>query len=285
LILKEGKKIAKIKKLIETMQLLNKAVLAKKLGIARSTLYYKSKKTVEDERISNEIKEIIESNPSYGHRRVAIAMGMNHKKILRIMNKFGIKPKICRNRKFFKPGDIKLPEAIYKNEIAKKEVTKADLVWAGDFTYIKYRNSFIYLATVIDLFTKEIIGFSISKYHNCHLVKSALLDAIQKRHKLPQYFHSDQGSEYRSEKHAYFLTKLGVIVSMSRKSSPWQNCYQESFYSQFKLELGNPNRFETEDHLCEAIYYQIYYYNRIRIHSTLNMSPNKFYVLTANGRS
>jgi len=111
-----------------------------------------------------------------------------------------------------------------------------------------------------------------------------LLDAIKKRGQLPQYFHSDQGSEYRSEEHANYLTKLGVVVSMSRKSSPWQNGRQESFYAQFKLELGNPNRFETENHLCEAIWRQIYYYNHKRIHTALAMPPVQFYTLTAKGR-
>lgn len=263
----------------------SKSALAKKLGIARSTLYYKSKKRIEDERYGKEIKEIIESNPSYGHKRIAIVMGINRKKALRIMKKFNIRPKICRNRKFRKPGDVKLPEAIYNNELTEKEIKEVDIVWAGDFTYIKYKDSFIYLATVIDVFSKEIIGFSISKRHNRFLVKSALLDAIKKRGSLPQCFHSDQGSEYQSEEHTDFLIKLGITVSMSRKASPWQNCYQESFYSQFKLELGNPNRFETENHLCEAIYRQIYYYNHIRIHTALNMPPKQFYALSAKGRS
>ncbi len=261
----------------------NKTILAQKLGIARSTLYYKSKKKKSDEDCGVRIKEVIDSNPSYGHKRIAIALKINKKKALRLMKKFGIKPKICRNKRFFKPGDIKLPEAIYRNEIAETKFREPNLVWAGDFTYIRYKGSFIYLATVIDLFTKEIIGLSISKWHSRYLVKSALLDAIKKRGQLPQYFHSDQGSEYRSEEHADFLAKLGITVSMSRKSSPWQNGYQESFYSQFKLELGSPNRFETENHLCEAIYRQIYYYNNIRIHTTLNMPPNKFYTLNAKG--
>lgn len=261
----------------------SKTVLARKLGIARSTLYYKSKKKTSDEYYEIRIKEIIESNPSYGHKRVATALGINRKKALRLMKKFNLRPKISRNKRFFKPGDIRLPEAIYRNEIVETKLSEPNLVWAGDFTYIKYKSSFIYLATIIDLFTKEVIGFSISKWHSRYLVKSALLDAIKKRGQLPQYFHSDQGSEYRSEEHADFLAKLGVTVSMSRKSSPWQNGYQESFYSQFKLELGSPNRFETESHLCEAVYRQIYYYNHLRIHTALSMPPTRFYAQFAKG--
>lgn len=263
----------------------SKTSLAKKLGIARSTLYYQSRKKVDDELYKNKILEILESNPSYGHKRIAIALDINHKKSLRLMKKFDIKPKICRNKKFFKPDDIKLPEAIYHNEIAEIEITKSNIAWAGDFTYIKYKSSFVYLATIIDVYTREIIGSAISKYHNRYLVKAALLDATKKRGQLPQYFHSDQGSEYRSEEHTNHLVNLGIIVSMSRKSSPWQNGRQESFYSQFKLELGNPNRFETENHLCEAIWRQIYYYNYRRIHTALKMPPKQFYALTAKSRA
>jgi len=262
----------------------SKAVLARKLGIARSTLYYRSRKREADEADRLRIETIIESNPSYGHKRVVLALGVNRKKALRLMKKFDLKPKICRNKKFFKPGDIRLPEAIYRNELTEIEFIEPDIAWAGDFTYIKYKSSFIYLATIIDVCTREIIGSAISKWHSRHLVKSALLDAIRKKGRLPRYFHSDQGSEYRSEEHADYLQRLGVVVSMSRKSSPWQNGRQESLYSQFKLELGNPNRFETENHLCEAIWRQIYYYNHKRIHTALNMPPAQFYALAAKSR-
>lgn len=260
-------------------------VLAKKLGVARSTLYYKSKKKKKDELLKDEINEVLESNPSYGHKRIASALNINKKKALRVMNKFGLKPKICRNKRFFKPGDIRLPEAIYQNEIKDFEISKPNKVWAGDFTYIKYKNSFIYLATVIDLYTKEIIGFAVSKFHNRFLIKSALIDAIKKRGQTPQYFHSDQGSEYRAEDYVKFLNENNITVSMSRKAGPWQNGIQESFYSQFKLELGNPNRFQSENRLCEAIYRQLYYYNHIRIHSSLRMPPTKFYTQFATGRN
>lgn len=262
----------------------SKTALARKLGIARSTLYYESRKKAADESDRSRIEAVLESNPSYGHRRIAIELGMNRKKVLRLMKKFGLKPKICRNRKFFKPGDVRLPEAIYRNEIAGAEFKEPDIAWAGDFTYIRYKNSFIYLATVIDICTREIIGSAISRWHSRHLVKSALLEAIKKRGRLPRYFHSDQGSEYRSEEHADYLAGLGVVVSMSRKSSPWQNGRQESLYAQFKLELGNPNRFEDENRLCEAIWRQIYYYNHKRIHTSLGMPPARFYALAAKGR-
>ncbi len=250
---------------------LSRRKLAQKLGIARSTLYYKSKKKIKDEATKQLIIEVMDSNQAYGHKRVALELKINKKKILRIMKLFKLKPQIIRGKKWVKKGDRNLPETVYKNEIINICPLAPNIAWCGDFTYIKYRNYFIYLATVLDIFTKEIIGVAISHRHNRFLVKEATLDANKKRGLLPQYFHTDQGSEYQSEEHADFLAKSGVIVSMSKKSSPWENGCQESFYSQFKLELGDTNRFETEEHLIEAIYQQLYYYNNRRIHTTLKM--------------
>ena len=144
--------------------------------------------------------------------------------------------------------------ANYDNHLKSLEINGHNIAWAADFTYIRYGDHFLYLATVIDIYGQEIIGSAVSNRHNRFLVKAAAMDAIKKRGVLPQYFHSDQGSECQSEEHADYLTKLGVTVSMSKKGGPWENGYQESFYSNFKLELANTNRFETEEHLIENIY-------------------------------
>jgi len=259
---------------------LNKSELAQKLSISRSSLYYESKMDKKDMAVKDQIEEVLVSNPYYGHKRIAIELSLNKKKVLRVMKKYGLKPR-KRKGKFVKMGDIGLPAAEYQNEIGSFCPVLPDVVWCGDFTYIRFQDSFIYLATVIDVYTREIIGFSISRRHNRYLVKSAVLDAMKKRNCLPRFFHSDQGSEYQSCEHADFLEKLGVKVSMSKKSSPWENPFQESFYSQFKLELGNISRFQTDGHLAEAIYGQIHYYNNERIHSALKMSPRQFHQIAA----
>lgn len=262
--------------------MIDKKKLAKKLGIARSTLYYKSKRKTKDELIKKEIIEVMESNPAYGYRRIAITLSMNKKPIARIMRNNGLKPRLCR-RKWQKKNDIGLPVAQYTNEIKHLEIIGPNIAWVGDFTYIKYRSSWLYLATVIDSYTGEVIGSAISNRHNRFLVKSAVLDAIKKRGLLPQYFHTDQGSEYQSEEHADFLANLGVTVSMSKKGCPWENGCQESFFSHYKLELGNVNRFNSEGELIANIYNLVYYYNNIRIKTKLKMAPTKFYELTAKG--
>jgi transposase InsO family protein len=254
-----------------------KSTLAKRLGIARSTLYYKSKKKDEDETARTLIEEVMMSNPAYGHRRIAIELGWNKKKALRLMKKFDLKPKLCRGQKWQKKGDIGLVPSGYPNLVSNWSPIAPDVVWFADFTYLKVRDSFLYLATVIDGYSKEILGFAISRRHNRQLVKAATVEAIEFRKKLPQYFHSDQGSEYQSEEHLKFLENMGVQVSMSKKSSPWQNGHQESFYSQFKLELGDLHHLSTGE-IVESIYQQIYYYNHLRIHTTLKMSPRKYYL-------
>ena len=253
-----------------------KSVLAKRLGIARSTLYYRSKKAAADEAARTLIEEVMIGNPAYGHKRVAIELGWNKKKALRLMKKFGLKPRLHRREKWQKKGDLGLVPSGYPNLVSNWCPIEPDIVWFADFTYLKVRDSFLYLATVIDGYTKEVLGFAISRRHNRKLVKEATLEAITCRKKLPQYFHSDQGSEYQSEEHLTLLEGMGVQVSMSKKSSPWQNGHQESFYSQFKLELGKLNHL-TEGEIVERIYQQIYYYKHLRIHTTLKMSPRRYY--------
>ena len=106
-------------------------------------------------------------------------------------------------------------------------------VWTADFTYLLFHGKFIYLSTVMDVLTREIIAWNMSNQHNSQLVLQTLVQGITKRGK-PKIFHSDQGSEYRSEIFQTSLKKYQVLQSMSAKSSPWQNGWQESFYSGFK---------------------------------------------------
>lgn len=142
---------------------------------------------------------------------------------------------------------------------------------------------FIYLAVIFDLFTKEVVGFKISRYHNANLVTEALMDAISSN-ATPAIIHSDQGSEYLSKTYTTTLRRFNILISNSEKSSPWQNGYVESFFGKFKEELGDINKIDSLGELIEHIYHKIYYYNNDRIHSTLKMSPTKFKYLAQQKR-
>ncbi len=253
-----------------------KAALAKELGISRSSLYYKPKKPVSDEELKQKITAVMNEHPAYGHRRVAWALNINKKAVIRVMRDNGLKPKVRRGWRPSKPEDLNKPETRVENVLKVLCPILPNVVWAGDFTYIWFVDRFWYVATVIDIYTREIAGWHIANHHTTSLIMDALNDAVRRTKTSPRYFHSDQGSEYVSGAYESLLAEHSTVPSHSRKSSPWQNGFQESFYSQFKLELGNPNRFNHVGELIEAIHQQIYYYNNRRIHSAFKMPPIMF---------
>ena len=126
------------------------------------------------------------------------------------------------------------------------------------------------------MYAREIIGWDISTVHDTNLVIGTIKHAIERTGKVPVYLHSDQGSEYDAKRYADYVLGKGIIISMSHKSSPWENAFQESFYSQFKVDLGFVSRFETAEELIEEIYQTIYYYNNGRMHTSLKMPPVSF---------
>ena len=254
----------------------NKTELAKRLGISRGMLYYKHRRVKEDERVRDLIKDVLKFNQAYGHKRIALELKLNKKRIRRVMKLYGIKPYRRRGKKPVKQDDVGKPPSEFKNEIELFCPIKQNVVWVGDFTYINFHGKFYYLATAMDLFTREIVGWSFSDHHNSQLVVDAFVDGNRKTKQVPVYFHSDQGSEYDSKAYQILVESQNTIISMSRKGHPWENGYQESFYSQFKLEFGDPNRFETLGELLESISQMLFYYNHNRIHTTLKTSPVKF---------
>lgn len=262
--------------IINKKQRESKTELAKKLGVSRSSLYYHVKRDEQDEEMKTQINIVLGIHPSYGHKRIALEFGLNNKRIRRVMKKYDIKPHRRRIKRFRKKDDEGKEETKWKNEIIGFCPIRPNVVWASDFTYIKFQGKFIYLATIIDVYTREIIGWNISMKHDTNLVLGALIHAIEKTGTVPVYLHSDQGSEYDAKRYEKYVLGKGIIISMSKKASPWENPFQESFYSQFKVDLGFISRFETVEELMEAIYQTIYYYNNQRIHTSLKMNPIAF---------
>lgn len=260
----------------------SKTQLARKLGISRSSLYYKAKRDDLDKEMRKQILIVLGLNPSYGHKRIALEFGLNNKRIRRVMKKFDIKPYRRRILRLRKKDDVGKDESRLKNEIVGFCPIQPNIVWASDFTYIKFKGSFIYLATIIDVYTREIIGWNISIRHDTSLVLEALKQAIERTDKKPLFLHSDQGSEYDAREYQEYVFEKDIIISMSHKSSPWENAYQESFYSHFKVDLGSIDRFDTLEELIEEIYQTLHYYNNGRIHSSLKMAPVRFKQQHAN---
>ncbi len=192
------------------------------------------------------------------------------------MKKFGIKP-YKRLARWSKRRDLRRPPAEFPNLVKNICPIKPDLVYVSDFTYLRYQDKYLYLATLMDLFTREIVGWDISGRHTQELVGNALIDALINRVVTPRIIHSDQGVEYCSQGYLDLAQSLGIQISMSKKSSPWENGYQESFFSNFKTDLGLEfDRFNSVGELIEAVHQTINYYNKERIHTTLKMPPAKF---------
>lgn len=249
---------------------LNKTKFTKQAGLARSSLYYKKIMPARDWALKIRIEELLHQKPSYGHKRLAEHLKMGKFKILRVMKLFGIKPYRRRGKKPWKKAGN--PSLVFPNLLLKVFPSGPNQIWVSDFTRLNFKGRILYLATVMDIFHREILGFSVMLGHGVSLVINALFSALNQRPP-PEIIHSDQGSEYTAKGYVDLVESLGIKISMSRKASPWENGYQESFYSQFKVDLGDPNRFETLGELIYNIYRMIHTYNQDRIHTVLKTSP------------
>lgn len=252
----------------------SKTRLARRLGVSRGSLYYLPKLPTKDLVLKAKIEQVMVKHKAYGHRRIALELKINRKRVRRVMKLFNLIVKRKRGKPF-KPQDLGQAPMAIPNLFLGLIIEAPNHVWASDFTYLPYFGRFIYLATVEDVFTRRVVGWAVATKHCADLVAYALINAIEK-YPIPKIIHSDQGAEYRSEDYLKLLKSLDIKPSMSAKASPWQNGYQESFYSGFKLELGHPEIYPTLGELVEAIAQQIYYYNYLRIHTALKCPPEIF---------
>lgn len=250
----------------------SKTLRARELGVSRSTLYYKRKQPDKDWRLKCRIEEVLRQHPSYGSPRIALSLKRNHKPVERVMKLYGIKAYRRRGRKYKKTKNIKV---IYPNLLLTECPSYEHHIWVADFTHLPFQGRTVYVATVEDLYTRKIVGMSVYTTHAVQLVLSAFMNAIATNAR-PAIFHSDNGSEYNARIFIEALQTVGTMISRSAPGCPWENGYQESFYNQFKIDLGDPSRFNTLGELVYAVYQTIWQYNNTRIHSALRMPPMQF---------
>ena len=246
--------------------------IAQSLGVSRTSFYYHPKQPDKDWQLKCQIEGVLEIHPDYGYRRIARHLGINRKRAHRVMRLFGIKAYRRRGRRWRKPTR---ETETYPNLLRQAVPSYPGHVWVADFTYLPYDGRFVYLATVMDVHPREIVGWSLMTRHSLPLIQQALFNALLHKGR-PDIFHSDNGSEYDSEVFKETLTSVGTRISRSTPGCPWENGYQESFYSRFKLLLGDTNRFRSLGELVAAVHQQLYRYNTSRIHSALLMSPMQY---------
>ncbi len=255
----------------------SKTETAKLFGCSRQALYGKGLMDLKDEELRERILPVMDENPAYGYRRVAIDLREPKNKVQRVMAKFGLMARIQRKKRKGQQNQGP-PRIVPSNLMSRLCPIVPNFMWAGDFTeFLLWRRRRIFLATVIDVFTREIVGWNIGQHHTAGLVIEALEDAFKRRGIAPCVFHSDQGSEYTSWECAFWIASHSVCPSWSPKGKPWVNGRKESFYSHFKLEIGDMGKVGSIPDFYEAVSRQIRYYNQKRIHSRLKMSPSQFF--------
>lgn len=248
-----------------------KALRAKELGVSRGSLYYQPRMPERDWKLKCLIEEVLREHPSYGSPRIALCLKRNKKPVERVMKLFGIKAYRRRGRKP-KGQAVKVE---YPNLLLSVMPLWRGHIWAADFTEVWWKTKRIYLATVIDLYTREIVGVAVSLRKGVQLTAAALWNALW-RNPRPLIFHSDNGSEYRAKVFTGILGNIGSLISRSAPGCPWENGYQESFYDKWKIDFGDPSRFSSFGELVSEVYRSIWLYNNERIHTALKMTPTQF---------
>ena len=237
----------------------------------------------EEMEVRNAIHEIVlEHRGRYGYRRVAVELGrrgmaVNHKRVLRLMredNLLGVQPKA-----FVVTTDSDHDQQVYLNLARRVKLTAINQLWVADITYIRLRQEFVYLAVVLDVFSRKVVGWALDRTLTARLPLLALQRAIALRQPAPGLVHhSDRGVQYASEQYTRLLQIHGILPSMSRPGNPYDNAKCESFMKTLKQEEIHTrdyrDRADLETHIGQFLEQ---YYNRSRLHSALNYrSPEQF---------
>lgn len=267
----------------------NTHLMCKLLGVSRSAFYdflhsKPSKRVQKNKALAFQIQRLFkESRATYGTRRIQVALLkqgelVSRRRIGKLMKQ---KQLACKTRKRFKvTTHSKHGLPVAPNLLERKyNVQAPNCYWVGDISYVLTQEGWLYLAVVIDLYSRQIVGWSMKEHMKTCLVNEVLLMAIWKR-KLSSglVWHTDQGSQYASESHRQLLQQHHIIQSMSRKGNCWDNAVSESFFHTLKTELIHHYSFKTREEAKQSIFEYIeVFYNRQRFHSANDYySPVEF---------
>lgn len=258
-------------------------VMCRVLKVDRASYYHWIKNGCVVKKVDNKLNELIgvifeQGRGNYGTRPIKKALLQRYgfivsrRRIGAIMNDLGLKAKTKKRYKInTTDSNHNLPIAL--NILNRDFYASApDEKYVGDITYIPTNEGWLYLATVIDLYSRKIVGWSMDDNMKTSLVNDALNMAIKNR-KPPKglIWHTDRGSQYASYSHKDLLQEHGVIQSMSRKGNCWDNAVAESFFHTLKTELVYHEIYETKAQANQSIFEYIeVFYNRQRMHSTNN---------------
>jgi putative transposase len=240
------------------------------LGLNRSTLYYKEKpEEIDDIDLLNAIREAWERCPFYGYRRItkelrAKGTKVNRKRVQRLMAWGGIQaihpgPNTSRRNKL---------HAVHPYLLRDLSITHANQAWMVDITYLRMPSGFMYLVALIDVYSRYVVGWSLSNTLETGFCIDALNLGLELA--IPEIINSDQGCQFTSEDWVNFLRERGIKVSMTGKGRCTDNIYIERFWRSFKREEFYLNEYESVNELKKAIRAYMQFYNHQRWHQSLD---------------
>lgn len=255
-------------------------------GVSRAG-YYRQREENEPEDAEMEVRAemqqiVLAHRRRYGYRRVTAelhrrGMKVNHKRVLRIMRSDNLLA--VRRRKYILTTDSRHDYQVAINLAARMTVTDINQLWVADITYIRLRREFVYLAVMIDRFSRKVIGWALDASLATRLTVAALEQAIDRRQPRPGVVHhSDQGVQYASEEYRVVLRDHGMTASMSRPANPYDNAACESFMKTLKQEEIYCHQYRDRYELAACVEdFLENYYNRQRLHSALGYkTPEEF---------
>lgn len=263
------------------------------LSLPRSTWYRRRRlATTPDPDIDlrDHIQRLALAKSVYGYRRMTAELHreglvVNHKRVLRIMREDNL---LClRKRRFIKTTDSEHGLPIYPNLAKDLQVNGMDQLWVSDITYIRLQREFVYLAVVLDAFTRKVIGWDLSRRIDTELTLAALQMALDNRTVKPGLVHhSDRGVQYAATEYTNLLKEKGIAISMSRKGNPYDNAQAESFMKTLKYEEVYLSDYENLEQARESIaHFLNQVYNRERLHSRLGYVPPEEFEAKLNGQN
>jgi putative transposase len=248
------------------------------LDCARST-YYRQVENPDETALRAAIEAVAAEWPTYGYRRVAAqlrrqGLTVNRKRVLRLMQEMGLQGKIKRKTRRTTDSQHTFPR--YPNLVHNLEVVRPDQVWVSDITYIRLRLDFVYLAVIMDVFTRGIRGWELGRSLGQELTLAALQRALAKH--TPEIHHSDQGVQYAATAYTQMLRAANVQISMAEVGEAWQNSYAERLMRTIKEEEVDLSDYEDyTDALRQLGRFLDEVYMHKRIHSSLGyLTPAEF---------